>query len=102
MATKKSDFTGKNAVLKDGFGLDIRLKKPASPKGRGYMACHWVALCIHPVHGVNVVGPFLSRDSARNWINSDDCNYYTLEFSDRVTDCVWVVSHLDVMTKRDE
>ena len=71
MKTKKtgkdSVYTGKTAELKDGFGLDTRLKKPASPNGSGYMACHWVALGIHPIHGANVVGPFLSREAARNW-----------------------------------
>lgn len=92
---------GKHAVLAKGFGLDTRLRQKHSAVGRDYMDCHWVAVGTHPVHGLRVVGPFVDRDAAKNWINDDQCQYLTLEFADKTSDCTWSVTHLDVMTDQD-
>ncbi len=97
MAKKKTD-TKKHEVanLAPGFGLNTTLCETAT--GHKYMECHWVAVGSHPVNGLRLVGPFLNRDACKAWINSDQCQYLSLEIADRASDYTWTAGHLDVMT----
>jgi hypothetical protein len=50
-----------------GVGLDIR----PSPGGMHPMHSTSVVLAIHPVEGTRVLGPFVTSEAARNWLQYD-------------------------------
>tara|TARA_R100001163_G_C5053364_1_gene189944 strand:+ start:273 stop:584 length:312 start_codon:yes stop_codon:yes gene_type:complete len=97
MAKKKTQKkTEEVATLAPGFGLDTTLR--TTQTGHKFMECHWVAVGSHPVNGLRIVGPFKSRDGCKAWINSDACQYMSMEIADRASDYTWTAGHLDVMT----
>ena len=98
MAKKKTEkTTEEHAQLAPGIGLDTTLRKGVRGDHK-YMECHYIAIGQHPVNGLRGVGPFKSREACKAWINSEQCEYMSLEVADHASDYKWVPLHLDVLT----
>ena len=63
---KKSKTNTRTFRPAEGIGFD-----PSVGAHYGLANNPAVVLAIHPVHGINVYGPFINRQAARQWASGD-------------------------------
>lgn len=93
MATKKSTTktVARKHELYEGVGFDAT----AGEGGHGFANYPAVAVAVHPMRGIQIVGPFKTAAAASIWIDREG-DAHLVGYYGEVKDIRWHVESLDV------